>query len=489
MKASLDIGPITALSNTSYFDGNDSLSTDYSDFVPVLLGLTATADGSRVRLTQTSDPVLPATGPEVLNDYINPQRGANHSTVFTQEFRVQSATGDDRLSWIAGIFYSEYEQIADFLDDSDPLSDGQWDELLAVAPPATRAFFEPFPLSRNRYSYDGQVRTTDEQLAIFGDVTFKVLPALSLNVGLRYEITNDFEYSEIATGPFAGGGQIGGGKQSENPLTPKFALSYELDDRNMAYISASKGYRSGGANVALPNACEPEAEELGLVVEDYDSDSVWSYEIGFKNRLFNDKLQMNSSIFKIDWSEIQQSVRLACGFGLTQNVGDATSEGFDIQAAFSVTDNFSLNTNIGYIDAKYTTSVIAPNGAAIAREGIALAATPWLVTAGAEYQFNLIGLPALVRVDYQYSSRDPITSNLDPESSSFNSRAIRLDSYEVLDVRASITLDNWDISAFVMNVTNEAPIRAHGAFGSRNFVLRDTTIRPRTIGLQAVFRY
>jgi outer membrane receptor protein involved in Fe transport len=67
----------------------------------------------------------------------------------------------------------------------------------------------------------------------------------------------------------------------------------------------------------------------------YNSDTVWSYELGAKNSFLNRRVRMSSSIFLIEWSNIQQSVYLpSCGNSFVANVGKAQSRGFDV--AFDV---------------------------------------------------------------------------------------------------------------------------------------------------------
>ena len=66
----------------------------------------------------------------------------------------------------------------------------------------------------------------------------------------------------------------------------------------------------------------------------YRPDLVWSYEIGAKNSLFDQHLQLDSGVFYIAWQDMQLPVPLTnCGLGFTVNAGTATSEGFDLGAS------------------------------------------------------------------------------------------------------------------------------------------------------------
>jgi MFS family permease len=97
------------------------------------------------------------------------------------------------------------------------------------------------------------------------------------------------------------------------------------------------GVGAGGGNgaTAIGNPlCTPSLTALGLstVPTSYSSDSLWSYEIGAKDTLFNRRLAIEASAFMIDWSNIQTSVNLpSCAQMFTANRGKAISRGFDLQ--------------------------------------------------------------------------------------------------------------------------------------------------------------
>ena len=93
-------------------------------------------------------------------------------------------------------------------------------------------------------------------------------------------------------------------------MTPKFGAQYQIDDSNMLYVTAAKGFRAGGVNGRLSQGiCGTALASYGLTAADtpptYKSDSVWSYEAGGKFRLFGNRMQLNGSVYRIDWSNVQ----------------------------------------------------------------------------------------------------------------------------------------------------------------------------------------
>ena len=115
----------------------------------------------------------------------------------------------------------------------------------------------------------------------------------------------------------------------------------------MVYATVAKGYRIGGATPPLPVvACGRH------IPRPYNSDTVWSYEIGTKDRFFDRTLQVSASAYYIKWSNIQQAIYVPlCGIQFTTNAGDAVSKGFDFQAQWQVTHAFELELAVGYTDA------------------------------------------------------------------------------------------------------------------------------------------
>lgn len=188
----------------------------------------------------------------------------------------------------------------------------------------------------------------------------KLTAALKLTLGLRASHST-FDGQAQYAGPVVGPTVSSSGSLSENPITPKFGLSYTLSPDNMLYATAAKGYRIGGANPAIGIPCDPFLHSLGLnsVPQTYRSDSVWSYEIGSKNSFADRRILFDASAYLINWKNIQQNVYLAgCGFQFVGNLGAAQSKGFDLQTEIRANPNLTLGGTFSYTDAAYTQTVV-----------------------------------------------------------------------------------------------------------------------------------
>jgi outer membrane receptor protein involved in Fe transport len=350
----------------------------------------------------------------------------------------------------------------------------------------------------------------DKQLAAFGEATFKFTDTLKATAGLRVSKL-DFTGTVWETGGFLGTTISTRAGASEKPVTPKAVLSWQPDHDDLFYVSAAKGFRPGGPNVGVGTICAGNLTSLGLsqVPGQYASDSLWSYEVGGKNTFFDRRLQINASLFYIDWNNIQQNVYLPdCGEQFTANLGKAKSEGGDIELLYKPVEMLTLDFTAAYTDARFTKTscagALAYNGttcvagalraAPIASKGDALLGAPWSFTGSAEYLFaQWSGKRPYLRIDFQHSTAQrSLLSSQDPANALYDTTLPGLPVVNNLSGRAGLRFDAFDVSLYANNITNANPLM----FEARDIAYTPTDtlyfargVRPRTIGLTAIYRY
>jgi iron complex outermembrane recepter protein len=475
LKIEWSLGAARLVSNTSYFSRNQYSTTDATmlDRATYLFGATY--------------PAFPYPPPGVTAPQYNTDRQYN----FIQEIRLESTTADSRLKWVAGIFY-EHARESTSVAIVDPSLPGEFSALYGVSwNSAVGPLLPGGYLLKTPYAW-----ALDKQLAGYGQLDWKVIDVLTLTAGVR--VSNaDASGAQYSAGPEIGPTPAtASGSTTEHPVTPKFGLSYQPSPDALYYVSAAKGYRIGGINGPLGAACGGSLAQLGLSSgpPSYNSDSVWSYEIGDKNTLLNRRLQINFSAYYINWSNIQNSVYLPqCGFSFVGNLGKVTSKGGDIEILAQPTDSLRLELTGSYTDARYDDTVFASPGAtaSLAGKGDYLPVAPWTVVASSEYEIPMVRSHGpYVRLDYQVSARyksplvfqDPITISYDPMPF-YQTQA------QSLSARAGVRWSGFDISVFGTNLTNTHPV----LFDSRYYpplpLFFDVTSRPRTIGLTGTYRF
>jgi outer membrane receptor protein involved in Fe transport len=503
LKVEWDAGPVKVISNTSYFDrrehvgGYSATIYNLSYFQHFLsadpsvstYGYPSDPNGNPcANNCQSFYPLLTATGLNLpgMPNYYSWNTITNTQQDFTQEFRLQSGNPASHLQWVAGFFYSHNTQRSteEIHDPQLPaLTQLLWNEDMITAWGEN--------LLPNGDDYINDTGAHDRQTALFADATFSVTEQLKVTAGVRYAWTH-FDFHNLNDGPqdlLDNGGvpaTVSGGKD-EKPFTPKLSVSWQVTPDDLVYATAAKGYRIGGATPPLPiPACGPNPFPTS-----YNSDSVWSYEAGTKDRFFDRTLQVSASAYYIKWSNIQQAFYVPlCGIQFTTNAGAAVSKGFDLQAQWLVTHGLDLEMSVGYTHARFTQTALDNNGDVLNVVGDSLDVAPWTVTLGAQYDFKFFDRDAFIRGDYEYrSKRTAPIPNEDPNTAFFDPGLVPDPATNEVSARAGMTIGSWDVALFANNLFNAHPQLSLQHQDSSTLLYEATTFRPRTVGIAASFRY
>jgi len=501
IKLKWDMGFASLFSNTAYYNRNQTGTSDYTQYLRATWAYFG-------ELPNT----FPAAGDKGYATFQDNQRN------FYEEIRLASNDANARIVWSGGLFFS---RLSESVPENiiDPTLDS---EVIAYTGGAYSVCFPGQPCPGGLI-YAGPVdKVIDKQIAAFGEVNFKFTDTLKATVGLRVSKL-DYTGTVAETGPFLATTIITQGSASEKPVTPKAVLSWQPDRDNLMYVSASKGFRPGGPNVGVGLICSGDLDSLGLPVVggqrqvpgQFGSDSLWSYEIGSKNTFLDHRLQINASIFYIDWKNIQQNVYLpSCGEQFTANLGKARSEGGDIEVLYKPIEALTFDVRAAYTEAKLTKTSCAGvltfngsgctgtdpatglpiSGAPIASNGDALLGAPWSFTASSEFHFpEWQGRTPYARLDFEHSTaQKSLLPGQDQHNALFDMTIPGLPVVNSLSARAGLRFNGLDLSMYANNLTNSHPLM----FESRDIAydLTDTLyygrgVRPRTIGVTATYRY
>jgi iron complex outermembrane receptor protein len=503
-----NLGPVELVSNTSYFDRH---SDQWMDFTGYYLWFYGIAD-------------YPRGGDKAASLYENAQYN------FVQEVRLQSTDPQARFTWVAGLFYSDNKQR------------GRQDirvNFLANAPDVG-AFFLPFggvtdgpPFGPGHSAFENyfgvlpdpgssfwriDFSSVDRQTALFAQSDFRITDSLKLTTGVRFS-RNKLDFAADYAGPENNQNAPMGlpGRvlpplystvalsSTEDSWTPKIGLSYEVDDNNMVYATAAKGFRPAGASQRLPITCDQDLVDYGYVDANgnpsqpftYSSDSVWSYELGTKNRIFQNRVLVDASVYYIEWDDIQTNLFLpTCAEQFTNNIAQATSKGFDLSVQANPLSGLFLSASVGYNKTRFGADGISPGGRLIVRKDAFVPGSPapWVYSLSGQYDFSLFGDRRFyVRSDFTYSSEERRVGQTDPASPNYNADLRPIEAYSVVNARIGTRIGGTDVSLFVDNLTNEDPSLAaanrSALNGAKRYIWTDATLRPRTVGLFVSYRY
>jgi iron complex outermembrane recepter protein len=226
--------------------------------------------------------------------------------------------------------------------------------------------------------------------------------------------------------------------------------------------------------------------------ETYDSDSVWSYEAGAKGRLLGGKLVLDGSVYRVEWKDIQSNVSLPnCAYNFVDNLGSATSEGFDLAFQYLLTEHFTLSGAYGYNDPRFDEDATSPGGVVIHAKGGAVpdAGAPQTLSLTGEFAMPIGRVEGYARLDYSYSEEWRRVGEMVASDPFYDPRLKPTESYAITNLRLGARMDNFDVSLFVQNLTNEAPrleLSAGSYYDPQDW--SDIALRPRTLGLTVTWR-
>jgi iron complex outermembrane recepter protein len=394
---------------------------------------------------------------------------------FSQELRLNSK-GNDRATWVGGLFYSD--------DRSD------WN--LFGAQPAFGSPPDPSGVLINS-DYFYRVR----QYAAFADASYKITAAWKFAAGLRWyryqsdasELQDGALTSSLTPTPplhFA---------TSDRGFNPRFDLSYSPTGELTSYLSASKGYRPGGPSTgALPTVCG------GGETSSYKPDTVWDYEVGEKAKLFENRLTVNSDIYYIKWNGVQEVVTIpACGYTYTANAGVGRSYGPELEITAKLSDEWTIDANGNYTDAKidhptaaFAAAVVAtsPPGGIASCKSVSDCAVPILNVPKYSGSAALI-YSIKVSQDYHLTARIS-DFYVGPSTDQAYYFGIQLPPYNIISARAEFARDKWSATLFIDNLGNKVAWNTANntqfQFNSP-FLTRISTNQPRTFGTEINFRF
>lgn len=384
----------------------------------------------------------------------------------SEEVRLTSADSAARLTWLGGLFYSRLSQDAS-------------EDTYVITSPSVPGIF-----SDNRDAVS--------EISVFGQTRWSMTPYWSAGAGMRLGWLKNTGSSR--RGGYANPEAIPFVQYSQwesLPPTPRFDLSFQPDSRNLFYAAAAMGFRKGDSNGASPAHC-------GATVDAgaYGPDSVWSFEWGAKNQLFDRRLQLDSSVFYIRWEDIQERVYDVCGNGFTTNVGRAISRGFDLGADALLTDQLHVGLSMGYLDVRYARSVKTGQGQVIVDRGTVVGGVPsvpapWSGTAGLRYEWpSLRAGTAYVRAEDIVHSRNPGPfSESDVNSISYDARLRADPPTNLVNLQLGLISGPTNVRLFVNNTFNKLPFLQRFADAPGSAPIYAYTLTPRTWGVVGTWNF
>ena len=340
------------------------------------------------------------------------------------------------------------------------------------------------------------IRRTDEQRGIFGELSFATSDTTELSIGARwYDIEVDFEgsanssfgngfgntdqqkYGSNLSAQYAPGNSNGYPDKAETDgVIGKVTYSWKPNDDSMYYLTWSEGFRPGLLNRPAGRTNSDGSYTIPAAI---DSDEITNYEFGWKSVLQDGQLRFNGSLFFVDVSGLQSTIfdPSIVNLFFSDNAADAEIKGVEGDFIYYTETGLILSGAFSLLDTEITKSLI-PTGDIIVGQELAFApGFQGNISARKEWDLEA-GNTGYWQAQFTMSDKS--------YSDIMAPNRAEQDSYNLLNLRAGITNDDWFAEVYVDNVTDER------AEISNTFVFdrqRVAIIRPLTMGLRYKLKF
>jgi len=272
---------------------------------------------------------------------------------------------------------------------------------------------------------------------------------------------------------------------------PAVSLNWRPGDNHLLYVSYTEGFKSGGFNAVDDQNPVITAAGVQRTVPgpgfEYEDESAWSVEIGGKHTLLNGAMRVNWNYFNSEYEDQQVSTFVGLGF-VVANAASTEISGFELDAAWAVTEKLQLNLALGYVDGEYgsflgagctanqqdairglgITNVNDPvtsvnvdgrdcaatflgNGAVAGESqdlsGVAIGAPEFSGSFGAQFNQPIGSLMWFTQLDVNFTDDYYMTGDLDPVDIQKG--------FELINIRTGLRGDNWTLMLYGRNIGDE----------------------------------
>ncbi|MBM3514588.1 MAG: TonB-dependent receptor [Alphaproteobacteria bacterium] len=223
-------------------------------------------------------------------------------------------------------------------------------------------------------------------------------------------------------------------------------MDYSVSENVLLFVGVSEGFKSGGFNGLGATAVE--ATTL------FDPEKAWNYEIGAKTSIADDRVQLNVSAFRLDFTDLQLRDRKLTIPGDESsaivniiNAAKARIKGVEAEFIVAPVEGLRLSGFLATLDAEIVG--VVPGSTTII--GTVLPRSPkTTIGLSGNYQFPVGNAGDLsLRADYRHVTKQFYDINEPPASLE--------PGYGLLDLRLGFDSANgpWGLSGWCKNVTDK----------------------------------
>ncbi len=310
--------------------------------------------------------------------------------------------------------------------------------------------------SRGATVYDGVDES--DSAAAYGELSYTFATDWTVIAGGRLERETQKRDFVIAFRGSPLGDQL---DEAKTIALPKLVLQYRITPETTLAISGRRGYNAGGGAFSFTTG------EYYF----YDQETVNTYEMSARSSLYNGNVNLGANLFYNDYDGYQA---LSSARTIT-NMPDVETYGIEFEGSAMLTDDLQLHAGMGLLKTKIKD---AGEQYPEANGNELNSAPPLTASLGLKYwygqnlQFGLSG------------------NYVDSYFGDFQNTEERVaGDYFVARINANYETDNWLVSVYVNNLTDEKAILTREPAGGRYPVGYASILDPRSVGASVTYRF
>ncbi len=302
---------------------------------------------------------------------------------------------------------------------------------------------------RRTYTFFSEDFSSDysvQRYALYGELVGSLTENTQLIFGLRGE-RHESKYRDSEAVRFdPDDNMLGGRLVLQHDFSGDALLGDTFLANAMGYLSISHGYKSGGFNISgtLPQA-----------FREFDPESLWNYELGFKGLWLDGRLDLRAALFTMRRKDVQVNTSVVLPrpdgsaefIDYTSNAARGTNSGLEVEVNYQPLDRLTLFATVGLLHTEFDNFI---NSSGEDLDGKPQAHAP-------DYQFYLgaefrpaarwfLRLEAEGKDAFYYSDSRRFVGT---------TSEVRSDSYTLWNASAGYDADGWSLKVWGRNLGDE----------------------------------
>ncbi|QPB83943.1 TonB-dependent receptor [Pseudoalteromonas rubra] len=410
---------------------------------------------------------------------------------FSQELNISGSALNDQLSWLVGLFH--FDEHINHLTDlvfigglyqalenvQGPLDGSPLNNPTSIGGPGN-----PLNIGLDIDSgFDNEVDI--KSTAIYTHAKYALTRHWAFHFGGR--LTFEDKMQQVQSDADNAGvilidrtqqtqGQKNGGpiERSWRVFSPQGGLEYHFNDKHFVYLSASRGFKSGGFN-GIPNS--------PTSAQPFDPEYLKAYELGYKTKLLADTLQLSVAAFDMQHKAMQLRGGQSTDAGLEifiDNVGETSIRGIEASFKAIPAHDWHLSGNLSYTDAQFDSVGTATQ---VTTDSTLMRSPRWTAALGLRYHWP-IAQQQPVKVSLNWGFRSKTYNDV------YNTELGAQGSFALLNARISHAITaQMEVALFVRNLTDKRVLIGGNDFTEVFGVSEHYLALPREWGLSLSYQF